>query len=98
MRKLNKSVAVTSAITAAILLASNGPVLAQNAKMEKCFGVAKAGKNDCAAGPGTSCAGTSTVDGQGDAWMLLTAGTCEKLVGGSLTAKTDTKGMSEMKM
>lgn len=87
MKNLNKSIAVTSAITAALLLASTGPVAAQGANMEKCFGIAKAGKNDCAAGPGTSCAGTSTVDGQGDAWMLIPAGTCEKIVGGSLTAK-----------
>jgi uncharacterized membrane protein len=49
--------------------------------------VAKAGKNDCAAGPGTSCAGTSTVDAQGNAWMLVLEGTCEKIVGGSLVAK-----------
>ena len=51
---------------------------------EKCYGVAKAGKNDCAAGPGTSCAGTSTSDGQGNAWLYVPAGTCEKLVNGSL--------------
>ena len=49
--------------------------------MEKCFGVAKAGKNDCKAGPGTSCAGTSTRDYQGNAWTLVPAGTC-------LTTKT----------
>ena len=88
MKNLNKSIAVTSAITAALLLASAGPAAAQGASMEKCFGVAKAGKNDCAAGPGTSCAGTSKTDAQGNAWMLVAAGTCEKLVGGSLTAKT----------
>jgi uncharacterized membrane protein len=87
MKKINKSVAVTSAITAALLLASSGPAVAQSGSMEKCYGIAKAGKNDCAAGPGISCAGTSTVDGQGDAWMLVPAGTCEKIVGGSLTAK-----------
>jgi len=44
--------------------------------MEKCFGVAKAGKNDCKAGPGTSCAGTSKSDFQGNAWKLVPAGTC----------------------
>ncbi|HNN56573.1 MAG: DUF2282 domain-containing protein [Novosphingobium sp.] len=44
--------------------------------MEKCYGVAKAGKNDCKAGPGTSCAGTSTRDWQGNAWKLVKAGTC----------------------
>lgn len=47
--------------------------------MEKCYGVAKAGKNDCAAGPGTSCAGTSTRDYQGDAWKLVAKGSCTKM-------------------
>ncbi len=53
------------------------PALAQKAPMEKCYGVAKAGENDCAAGPGTSCAGTSTRDYQGNAWKLVKEGTCE---------------------
>ncbi len=44
--------------------------------MEKCYGVAMAGENDCAAGPGTTCAGTSTKDYQGNAWKLVPAGTC----------------------
>nr|WP_298931402.1 DUF2282 domain-containing protein [uncultured Erythrobacter sp.] len=43
---------------------------------EKCYGVSKAGENDCAAGPGTSCAGTSVVDYQGNAWTYVDAGTC----------------------
>ena len=43
---------------------------------EKCYGVAMAGQNDCAAGPGTTCAGTSTVDYQGNAWKAVPAGTC----------------------
>ncbi|HCQ63955.1 MAG TPA: hypothetical protein DIU07_01710, partial [Rhodobacteraceae bacterium] len=47
---------------------------------EKCFGVSKAGENDCAAGPGTTCAGTSSVDYQGNAWTLVPAGTCEDTV------------------
>ncbi len=50
------------------------PVMAE--EMEKCFGVAQAGQNDCAAGPGTTCAGTSKVDYQGNAWKLVPAGTC----------------------
>lgn len=50
------------------------PVMAE--EMEKCFGVAMAGQNDCAAGPGTTCAGTSKVDFQGNAWKLVPAGTC----------------------
>jgi uncharacterized membrane protein len=55
------------------------PAAAQKQSMEKCYGVAKAGKNDCAAGPGTSCAGTSTRDYQGDAWKLVPKGTCEEI-------------------
>ncbi len=43
---------------------------------EKCYGVSLAGKNDCAAGPGTSCAGTSTEDYQGNAWTYVDEGTC----------------------
>lgn len=43
---------------------------------EKCYGVSKAGENDCAAGPGTSCAGTSVVDYQGNAWTYVDKGTC----------------------
>lgn len=50
------------------------PVMAED--MEKCFGVALAGQNDCAAGPGTTCAGTSKVDYQGNAWKMVPAGTC----------------------
>ena len=60
-------------------------------KTEKCYGVALAGKNDCAAGAGTSCAGTSKVDYQGNSWKLVPAGTCTKIKTpqgfGSLTPK-----------
>jgi len=51
---------------------------AQAGAKEKCYGVSLAGQNDCAAGPGTTCAGTSTVDYQGNAWTLVPAGDCEK--------------------
>lgn len=47
--------------------------------MEKCFGVALKGQNDCAAGPGTTCQGTSTVDYQGNAWKFVDGGTCESI-------------------
>jgi uncharacterized membrane protein len=47
--------------------------------MEKCYGVAKAGENDCKAGAGTTCAGTSKVDYQKNAWKLVPAGTCTKI-------------------
>ncbi|QJB69317.1 DUF2282 domain-containing protein [Parasphingorhabdus halotolerans] len=58
------------------------------AEKEKCFGIAKAGENDCAAGEGTSCAGTSIVDYQGNAWKYTGAGECEPM-GGSLTEVAD---------
>lgn len=49
---------------------------AQAQETEKCYGVALKGQNDCAAGPGTTCGGTSTVDFQGNAWKLVPKGTC----------------------
>ena len=49
------------------------------AKKEKCFGVALKGQNDCAAGPGTTCQGTSTVDFQGNAWKFVQGGTCASI-------------------
>ena len=52
---------------------------AASAKKVKCYGVALKGQNDCAAGPGTTCQGTSTKDYQGDAWKLVPAGTCENI-------------------
>lgn len=63
----------------------------QKPAMEKCYGVSLAGQNDCAAGPGTSCAGTSKTDYQGDAWRKVPKGTCETIStpkgNGSLTPK-----------
>jgi len=50
---------------------------ATTTEMVECYGISLAGENDCAAGPGTSCEGTSTVDYQGNAWTLVPAGTCE---------------------
>jgi uncharacterized membrane protein len=52
---------------------------AAKAEQEKCYGVAMAGKNDCAAGPGTSCAGTSKMDYQGNAWKNVPKGTCTSI-------------------
>ncbi|MEM6463061.1 MAG: DUF2282 domain-containing protein [Pseudomonadota bacterium] len=64
--------AVAMALSGATLVATTGTASAK----EKCYGVSLAGKNDCAAGPGTTCAGTSTVDYQGNAWTLVADGTC----------------------
>lgn len=68
-----KTLAVASAVAAAL---SAHATTASAAEKEKCYGVSLAGQNDCAAGPGTTCAGTSTVDYQGNAWKLVDAGTC----------------------
>jgi uncharacterized membrane protein len=69
-----KTLTVAGALAAAF--AGQFALPAAAAEMEKCFGVALAGQNDCAAGEGTTCAGTSKVDYQGNAWTLVPAGTC----------------------
>jgi len=68
-----KALAVAGAVATA-LAAQTLPVSAQS--KEKCYGVSVAGQNDCAAGPGTTCAGTSVVDYQGNAWSLVDVGSC----------------------
>ncbi len=78
-----KSVLVATAMAAALAMTAV-PAAQAKGESEKCFGVVKAGHNDCATAT-SSCAGTSTKDGQKDAWTLVPKGTCEKLVGGSLT-------------
>lgn len=68
-----KSFAVAGALAAALASLAGAAAAQEN---EKCFGVAMAGQNDCAAGAGTTCAGTAKVDYQGNAWKLVPAGTC----------------------
>ncbi len=77
MTKSINSAALALALGAALSV-SVAPLTAQAADMDKCFGVALKGQNDCAAGAGTSCAGTSKTDYQSDAWSLVPKGTCEK--------------------
>lgn len=80
-----RSLALTAFTVAA--LTSGAAMAAAHSKMpadgkaatEKCYGVSLAGKNDCAAGPGTTCAGTSKVDYQGNAWKTVPAGTCASI-------------------
>ena len=67
-------VALTSG--AAMAQTTSAPMDGAKPAMEKCYGVAMAGKNDCAAGPGTTCAGSAKVDYQGNAWKFVPAGTC----------------------
>lgn len=87
MSVLMKSTAAAAALAAAATLSLSATAAQAAGAKEKCYGVALAGKNDCAAGPGTSCAGTSTANYQGNAWKYVAKGECAKL-GGSLTAKT----------
>jgi uncharacterized membrane protein len=74
----NTLLAITGAMTAVIAAASM-TIPAQAADMEKCYGVALKGQNDCKAGEGTSCAGTSTIDYQGNAWKSVPKGTCTSM-------------------
>lgn len=75
--------AIASALAAALVV----PAATSHAQgnMEKCYGIAKAGKNDCQTAK-SSCAGTSKTDAQADAWVSVPKGACEKIVGGKLTA------------
>lgn len=77
MSNQTKTLAIAGAVAAALSAQMSAPAHAQ--AKEKCFGVSLAGQNDCAAGPGTTCAGTSSVDYQGNAWTLVDAGTCTEI-------------------
>lgn len=87
-RSLNLTLAGSLA-TALVMLAAPADAQ-QRPAMERCFGVSLAGQNDCGAGPGTTCSGTSRVNYQGNAWKLVPAGTCTTIQTphgpGSLTA------------
>ena len=93
MSNTAKTLAVASAVAAALTVQMTTPAQAQ--AKEKCYGVSLAGKNDCAAGPGTSCAGTSTVDYQGNAWTLVEAGTCLDMELPAMADGTPRKGSLE---
>lgn len=82
--------ALAIALGAALTMA-HSPAQAQGADKEKCYGVALKGKNDCAAGPGTTCAGTSVRDYQGNAWSFVAKGTCEKT-----ESKTSATGFGQL--
>lgn len=90
MSNTMKSLAVASAVAAA--MTAHSTTSAEAASKEKCYGVSLAGQNDCAAGPGTTCAGTSTVDYQGNAWTLVDAGTCAQIDLPAMADGTPRKG------
>lgn len=70
---------LAGAVAAAVAGVNLAGVTDAHAANEKCYGVSLAGENDCAAGPGTTCQGTSTVDYQGNAWTFVPEGTCESI-------------------
>lgn len=78
MSNTMKTTAIAGAFATA-LAAHGTAVTAQEEGKVKCYGVSMAGENDCAAGPGTTCAGTSKVDYQGNAWTLVDEGSCESM-------------------
>lgn len=74
--KINPAVSLAIAAALGTALAALPASTSAQSTKEKCFGVSLKGQNDCAAGPGTTCAGTSRVDYQGNAWKLVNRGTC----------------------
>jgi uncharacterized membrane protein len=92
MTKTITAASLAFALGAALTVAA-APVAAQDkmADQEKCYGVAMKGKNDCKAGAGTTCAGTSKMDHQANAWSLVPKGSCEKTM-----SKTSPTGMGQL--
>lgn len=88
---MNKRALIASAVAAAVIapsaLYAQGPAPTPTFKAEKCYGLAKAGKNDCASTGNNSCAGTSRVNADPRAWIYVPAGYCERIVSGSLKPK-----------
>ncbi|MDA1094136.1 MAG: DUF2282 domain-containing protein [Acidobacteria bacterium] len=87
---LNRRVVIASAFAAALV--APGILRAQPAEMpnytaEKCYGIAKAGKNDCASQGNNSCAGTARINSDPKAWLFVPEGVCERIVGASKEAK-----------
>lgn len=83
--------ALVLALGSALSMAAVSTVSAADAHMEKCFGVAMKGHNDCAAGAGTTCAGTAKMDYQANAWKLVPKGTCA-----TTESKTSPTGFGQM--
>jgi uncharacterized membrane protein len=92
MSKTTSTLALAATVATAIAGLSTAAHAQEN---EKCYGISLAGENDCAAGPGTTCAGTSTVDYQGNAWTFVPAGTCEDTVIEAMDGGDDRMGSLE---
>jgi uncharacterized membrane protein len=85
MTKTNSAIAAITSVLALSAFASAAPA-AQAPAMEKCYGIAKAGKNDCA-GTAHACSGQSKIDASGLEFISLPKGTCDRLTGGTLAPK-----------
>jgi len=83
MKSMNTFLASAIAGTLSLGLAAGDAAAAEKTPLEKCYGISKAGKNDCQTSV-SACAGTAKKDGQKDAWLFLPKGSCEKIVGASL--------------
>jgi uncharacterized membrane protein len=87
---MNKRQALLATAFATVCLANVGMAHAADAEKDKCFGIAKAGQNDCATASGShSCAGQSKMDNGADDWKYVTKGTCEKMGGKLMAAKME---------
>ena len=87
---MNKRIFIVAALASAIapvVLSAQKPAPAPAFKAEKCYGIAKAGKNDCASTGNNSCGGTSKLNSDPKAWIYVPEGYCERIVGGSKTPK-----------
>ena len=88
---MNKRLFIASALAAALstplLLSAQKPVPAPTWKAEKCYGIAKAAKNDCASTGNNSCGGSSRLDRDPKAWIYVPEGYCDRIVGASKTPK-----------
>ena len=89
---MNRRIAIASALAAAVaaptpVAAQAGPAPAPSFKAEKCYGISKAGKNDCASTGNNSCAGTSKVNADPKAWVFVPEGYCDRIVNASKTPR-----------
>ena len=87
---MNKRIFITTVLASAIapaLLSAQTPAKPPSFKAEKCYGIAKANKNDCASTGNNSCGGTSKLNNDPKAWIFVPEGYCERIVGGSKTPK-----------
>ncbi len=86
-RRFVFAAALAAAVAGPAILSAQKPAEAPSFKAEKCYGIAKAGKNDCASTGNNSCGGTSKRNADSKAWIYVPEGYCERIVGGSKTPK-----------